>query len=301
VEHVQVLIVGGGIAGMSAAIWCERLGLSCVLVEQEQQLGGQLSKIHNEIWDFPPCVYPNGSALLDAFYRHKTIRSLSPRLGEALLHVDHDSHVVTTSKQTYRCDYLIVATGAQPNRIPALAPCARVLSPWFSTTAQAERVLGQDIAIIGGGDRAVESACNLSPLARQIFLLVRRPHFRARPQWVEQLRSRTNVQVFYETEIVACSERENKAELTLRTGRGLETLTVDWVLPRIGVRGNSDGLSLPTFGDGYLQTNADQVTGADWIYAIGDVANGASYASLSLAAGQAMKAVKHISLQIKET
>jgi thioredoxin reductase (NADPH) len=303
VEHVQVLIVGGGIAGLSAAIWCERLGLACVLVEQSERLGGQLPQIHNEIWDYPPKVFPNGATLLKELLAHRALRSIDIRLGEQLVSVDESARQVTTSKTVYQADFLILATGVRPNRIAALQSCRHVLVPWFSTTAQGETVRGQDVAIIGGGDRAVESAYNLAPYARSLYLLVRRDRFRARPQWVKRLSFRSNVQVLLETEIAACAEHGDKAVLTLASKRPdtPAMLSVDWILPRIGVCGNTEGLpQLATYGDGFLVTDSYQTTSNRWIYAIGDVTNGAAYASLSLAAGQAMKAVKHISLQSKE-
>jgi len=291
-------------AGLSAAIWCDRLGLSCVLVEQSHQVGGQLPQIHNEIWDVPPRIYPNGTALLEELMSHRTLGTVDIRLGERLVQIDDTRRLVTTSKSVYQTDFLIMATGVRPNRIDTLQSCQKVLMPWFSTTAQGETVQGQDVAVVGGGDRAVESAYNLSPHARSLFLLVRRDRFRARPQWVKRLYSRPNIQVLFETEIIACQERDNKAVLSLRSKRtdAPAHLTVDWILPRIGVRANSDAvLSLSTHGDGFLTTDTHQTTSYGWIYAIGDVTNGAEYASLSLAAGQAMKAVKHISLQVKES
>lgn len=303
VEHVQVLIAGGGIGGLSAAIWCRRLGLSCLLVEKADRLGGQLLHIHNEIWDFPPRIYSEGAALLEELSSHPIIRQLSPRLGEAVLSIDIDNHLVSTTKSVYHADYLIVATGASQNELKALAGCSRVLSPWFSTTAQAGKVTGQDIAVIGGGDRAVESAVNLSEQARHVYLLVRSSRMRARSEWVRRMDSLPNVQVLLETEVDTYQEHSGRISLSLRTSRPKNptSITVDWILPRIGVSGNSAGFEpLMTFGEHYLQTDASQRTTSDWIYALGDVANGAAFASLSLAAGQAMKAVKHISLTINQ-
>lgn len=130
-EHVQVLIAGGGIAGMSAAIWCERLGLSCILIEKTDRLGGQLAQIHNEIWDFPPHIYADGTNLLEELQSHKVLRSLQVRFGEALTSVDPTKRKVTTTRTAYQTDYLIVATGVSPNQIPALADCSKVLAPGF--------------------------------------------------------------------------------------------------------------------------------------------------------------------------
>ncbi len=302
-EHVQVLIVGGGMSGMSAAIWCQRLGLTCVLVEQSQHLGGQLTQIHNEIWDYPPNIYPNGAALLQELSVHPALRSIDMRLGQKLLSIDTLTRQVTTTKTVYQPNFLVMATGVRPNRIAALQSCKQVLDPWFSSTAQGETVRNQVVAIIGGGDRAVESAYNLAAYARTIYLLVRRNSFRARSQWVKRLATCPNVHVLFETEIDSCSEQDGKATLHLRSKHPdtPAAISADWILPRIGVRGNSEALSeLATYGDGYLVTDPFQATANGWIYAIGDVTNGAAYASLSLAAGQAMKAIKHISLQTKE-
>lgn len=300
-EHAQVLIAGGGIGGLSAAVWCQRLGLSCLLVEKTDRLGGQLAQIRNEIVDFPPRVYPRGAELLEEMLLHPALGALSPRLEEAVLSIDPLSQIVTTTKAVYQADYLIIATGVSPNVIPVLEGCPRVLSTEFSTTVQAASVTGQDIAVIGGGDRALESASNLSQFARRVDLLVRSSTLRARSEWAERLAELPNLRVFWGTEIASFEPQKEKIALKLRplhVGQPSE-IVVDWILPRIGVHGNSgDFPSLATFGDGYLKTDEFQRTGYGWIYALGDVSNGASYASLSLAVGQAMKAVKHISLQI---
>ncbi|MFD2371093.1 NAD(P)/FAD-dependent oxidoreductase [Brevibacillus sp. GCM10020057] len=302
-EHVQVLIAGGGIGGLSAAIWCQRLGLSCLLVEKTEQLGGQLLQIRNEIVDFPPRVYSNGADLLGELVLHPAIRDLQPRLGEAVVSIDSHAQIVTTTKAAYHAQFLIVATGVSPNVIPSLQGCPRVLTAEFSTTAHASSVAGQDIAIVGGGDRALESAFNLGRFANRVDLLIRSDHLRARPEWTRRLEEFPHLRVFWETEIETYEPRNGKIALKLRSRHAAQPaeIVVDWILPRIGVHGNSaDFPMLTTFGDAYLKTDECQRTCCDWVYALGDVSNGASYASLSLAAGQAMKAVKHISLQIQQ-
>ncbi|MBG9565018.1 NAD(P)/FAD-dependent oxidoreductase [Brevibacillus agri] len=303
-EHVQVLIAGGGIAGLSAAIWCQRLGLSCLLVEKSDRLGGQLHQIHNEIWDFPPRVYPRGASLLDELYQHPTIQNLNVRLGEELLAIDRDAHIVTTSKTAYRVDYLLIATGVTPNEIPALNGCKRVLPPAFSTTAEATSVAGLALAVIGGGDRALESAVNLARHARHVYLLIRSNHLRARPEWLRKIAGLPNLSLLWETEVTGYQDEGERLCLTLASRRpeNPPTLAVDWILPRIGVHGNCAGLGgLATFGEGYLKTDEFQRADDSWIYGTGDATNGAAYASLSLAVGQAMKAVKHISMQYRSS
>lgn len=303
-EHVQVLIAGGGIGGLSAAIWCQRLGLSCLLVEKADHLGGQLLQIRNEIVDLPPRIYANGSALLDDLLRHPAIDAVQPRLEEAIISIDVSTRMVKTTKSDYRVDFFIAATGASPNEIPALSGCKKVLTTSFSTTAQADMLSAQDVAVIGGGDRALESASNISRFARHVDLLVRSDHLRARSEWIARLEKLPNLRVFWETEIESYEAKQERIALKLRSASNSQPaeIVVDWILPRIGVHGNSSVFSsLATFGDAYLKTDEFQRTSAsEWIYALGDVSNGAPYASLSLAVGQAMKAVKHISLQIQQ-
>ncbi|MED1782181.1 NAD(P)/FAD-dependent oxidoreductase [Brevibacillus fortis] len=301
-EHIQVLIAGGGIAGLSAAIWCQRLGLSCLLIEKTDRLGGQLHHIYNEITDFPPLVYDQGAAIIKELSAHPFIQQQHIRLNEAILSIDRETKQVITSKSVYRVDFLLIATGVSWNEITALSDCSSVLTPWFSTTAQAHTIAGQDIAVIGGGDRALESAANLSFHARQVYLLVRSSRWRARPEWQKKITDLPNVHVLWETQVSDYQEEEARTILTLTSTRAgnPQTIVVDWILPRIGVHGNTAGLEgLDTFGDDYLQTDSYQRAHSPWIYAVGDVSNGAAYASLSLAVGQAMKAVKHISLQIQ--
>lgn len=289
-------------AGISAAIWCERLGLTCILLEREREIGGQLSQIRNEIWDFPPHVYTNGTTLLAELLQHRTVEQIRCRAEESVFSIDYESHRIVSNKDVYQAEYLIMATGMRHNQLTALQGSERILSPWFSTTAQAELFRDKDVLIIGGGDRAVESAFNISSYARQVLLVVRSEQPRARHSLVEKLKSRPNVHLFPQTEVVGCVEQANRVTVTLQTGDSSTSSTeVDWILPRIGMRGNSEGFpSLYTYGEGYIDTDSYQRSNIDWIYAIGDVTNGTAYASLSLASGQAMKAVKHISQQVKE-
>ncbi|MFM1650528.1 NAD(P)/FAD-dependent oxidoreductase [Brevibacillus sp. B_LB10_24] len=303
VENVQVLIVGAGIAGIAAAVWCKRLGLTAVCIERSDQIGGQLRQIHNEIWDFPPKIYANGAAFLQELTAFAASAGVDCRLNEALTAIDFSHKQVVTEKQSYQVEYLILATGVKQNRLSSLACSSIVLPASFSTTTHGEKLAGKRILIIGGGDRAVESAYNLSEYVEHIWIAVRGSRLRARPEWTERLSSRSNVTLLMETELLRTAENQAPRGVFLQVQGGGDPLflPVDWVLPRIGVRGNSDEVpGLSRYGEGFLQTNAFQETSIPWIYAVGDVANGAVYASLALAAGQAMKATKHISQQIKK-
>lgn len=301
-EKVQVLIIGAGMAGLSAAIWCERLGLSYLVIEGAASVGGQISQIKNRIWDFPPGIYANGDELLFRLNQHEVIAKSSIRRQEQALHIDLDKRFIHTTSSVYHPDYVIMATGIRQNRLPALAHASRVLAPWFSTTSQAHSLAGQKVLVIGGGDRAVESAINLAAHADQVWVSVRSSKLRARDEWQKHLRQCTNVKILFNTQLFEVLEAPRPTVvLTSSDAKTTQSLEVDWILPRIGVTGNSELLpSVAKHGGSFFRVNEVQQTELDWIYAIGDVTNGPEYGSLSLASGQAMKAVKHISLQRKE-
>lgn len=302
-EQVQVLIIGGGIAGLSAAIWCERLGLSSVILEGAEAIGGQIAQIHNRIWDFPPGIYADGNALLAELAQHQALASSGLiRTKEQAVLIDTTKRLVHTTSTVYRPDYLIMATGIRPNRLPVLDKAPHVLDPWFSTTSHAHTLTNQKVLVIGGGDRAVESAINLSLHAQTVWLSVRSDHLRARAKWQEQLRQCPNVSILLETQVTEVLEKPRpSAILRSADGKAMLTLDADWILPRIGVKGNSELLpGLSKHGEGFLVVNDCLQTDIDWIYAVGDVTNGPAYASLALASGQAMKAVKHMILHGKE-
>ncbi|MGC5325642.1 NAD(P)/FAD-dependent oxidoreductase [Brevibacillus sp. SYSU BS000544] len=301
-EKVQVLIVGAGMGGVSAAIWCKRLGLHAVLLERESHIGGQLKQIQNEIWDFPPYTFANGMELLTELEKNSRTATLDIRLQETVINVDVDNHVVTTDKRAYQTDFLIIATGIKPNTLPVLENSALVLPPWFSTTSQGEYLQGKKVLIIGGGDRAVESGYNLSAFASHVWLAVRGSQLRARPEWALRLQNCSNVTILYQTQLVRTEENTSPTGVWLVTGDQKEPcfMEIDCILPRIGSIGNNDLHFLRCDLDGFLRVDENQLTNVDWIYGIGDVTNGSAFASLALAAGQAMKAAKHISLRLKE-
>lgn len=296
-EQIHVLIAGAGFAGLSAAIWCRRLGLPFLLLEKEGRMGGQLHAVKNKIQDLPPGFYENGLALLSELMNHPLTVDLPIRFGEEIVSVDSDQKQVHTNKNTYRVDYLVLATGALANRIPALEGDPRVLPPWFSTSAEGEVLQGKRILIIGGGDRAMESACNLSPIADHIWIAVRKDRLKARREWAKRLSDLPNITLFLETEVIGTRSGQTY-EVLLNSANKQWSLSVDYVLPRIGVRGNTEPFSfLQRDPEGFLICNEWQQTSVEWIYAIGDAVNGSDFASLSLASGQAMKAIKSISLQ----
>ncbi|XOS92548.1 NAD(P)/FAD-dependent oxidoreductase [Brevibacillus laterosporus] len=222
---------------------------------------------------------------------------------ESLRSIDYQTKIIHTDQTSYQADYIVVATGVSPVHLPQLADVpTHVLGPEFSTSSEAHLLDQKDILVIGGGDRALESVCNLSAYARHIWLAVRNHQFRGRQEWVQKATSLPNVTIWMETEVKATQSEGYRCSVHLQTNqKETRRLQVDWILPRIGIAANSmPVVELVDKMGGFLTVDEHLRTSHEWVYAIGDITNGSDYASLSLAIGQAMKTAKHIALHAKE-
>jgi thioredoxin-disulfide reductase len=179
-ESARIVIIGGGPAGYTAAIYAARGGLHPVCVEGYAS-GGQIVR-SGEVHNFPG--YPGGipgSELADRM-REQAVGFGALIVTDEVESVDlsHSPFTVTTPAQTYRADSVIVATGASYRRLGlpseeeydgrGVCYCAICDGPLFA---------GQRVAVVGGGDAAVEEALALTRMAASVTLIHRRTEFRA--------------------------------------------------------------------------------------------------------------------------
>ena len=206
-ETTKCLIIGGGPAGYTAGIYASRADMKPVLIEGPQP-GGQLT-ITTEVENFPG--YPNGKSGPDIM---NDIREQALRMG-----TDMRTGMVTEvdfSKRPFRCvvddtqeilaDMVIIATGAtarwlgleseQTYRGFGVSACATCDGNFFR---------GRDVAVVGGGDTALEEATYLAKLCNKVYLVHRRDEFRASKAMQQRVFNTANIQVVWDsvpTEIV---------------------------------------------------------------------------------------------------
>ncbi|WP_053404323.1 thioredoxin-disulfide reductase [Persicobacter sp. CCB-QB2] len=277
-ESVDVLIIGSGPAGYTAAIYASRAGLKPVLY-QGIQPGGQLT-ITNDVENFPG--YPegiNGPSMMMDFQSQAQRFGTDIRTGIATS-VDFSSYphkVVIDEAHEVTAKSVIISTGASAKwlGLPSedeyngrgVSACA-VCDGFFYR--------GKDVAVVGGGDTAAEEATYLSKLANKVYLIVRRDEMRASKIMQARVDQTENIEVLWNTstdEILGDESGVNAARLINNVTKEKYEIEVSGFFVAIGHKPNTDIFSKYVNMDesGYIQTEAGtSKTNVEGVFAAGD-------------------------------
>ena len=299
----DVIVIGGGIGGLTAAWYCARHGLPTALLEQGM-LGGQVATV-NRLDDWPATQDISGADLAVAL-RDKLESGAVEVSHEAALEVrsgqSHGLTHVKTATRTLRTRRVIAAAGAKLRSLPAagadrfhgkgLSQCAHCDGSFFK---------GQDVAVVGGGDSALQEALVLVPIARSVTIVVR-SQLRAKRTYVERAASAANVKFVWDSEVDAVLGNGTVTGLRLRhvhSGTSSE-LACSGVFPFIGVEPNAAFLPATVRRDdsGRVLTDERLRTADPAIFAIGAIRSGFS-GELTGAAGEAAVAAAMIASDLR--
>ncbi|MGE3467413.1 MAG: NAD(P)/FAD-dependent oxidoreductase, partial [Pyrinomonadaceae bacterium] len=200
-EAFDVIVIGGGPAGISAAIWCSDLGLSTAIVEQQPQFGGQLLKIHGPILNYPGLELENGQELSGRFANHLNRFQLVQFVGDRVEAVDLTANSVRLAGgMSLRANAVVIATGVRRRKLNVPGEGEfdgrGILG---SGVGEMDSVAGKSVLIVGGGDAALENANILAPVARDVTIVHRRGSFTARDEFVESLKHFQNVRIAFDS------------------------------------------------------------------------------------------------------
>ncbi|MDH6655995.1 thioredoxin reductase [Priestia megaterium] len=308
-QHVDVLIIGGGPAGISAAVWCKRLGVECLLLEEQAQLGGQLFTIYNEIIDYPGIQAENGIEMQRKMVQHFMDMDCLYEVNTKVNSIDERSKTVKVKQQETEKEisytYLILATGSSQRKLGV--PGEQQMTDRgevYSASADGERLKGKRVALIGGGDRAFEGAHLLASQAKQVYLIHRSTHFKAREQYVEKVLSDPGVKVMTDTEVTAIHGKHHVTSIDLKSKNSeCKNLSVDAVLIRLGIAPNVELIKekVTTTQSGLIVINEVHQSSDPAIYAIGDACTTPLFSSISSSAGQGAIVAKYVSSLLKKS
>ncbi|CAK8582535.1 NAD(P)/FAD-dependent oxidoreductase [Priestia megaterium] len=302
-QHVDVLIIGGGPAGISAAVWCKRLGVECLLLEEQAQLGGQLFTIYNEIIDYPGIQAENGIEMQRKMVQHFIDMDCLYEVNTKVISIDERSKTVKVKQQETEKEigytYLILATGSSQRKLGVPGEQQMIdRGEVYSASADGERLKGKRVALIGGGDRAFEGAHLLASKAKEVYLIHRSTHFKAREQYVEKVLSHPDIKVITDTEVTAIHGKHHVTSIDLKSKNSeCENLLVDAVLIRLGIAPNVELIKekVTTTQSGLIVINEVHQSSNPSIYAIGDACTTPLFSSISSSAGQGAIVAKQLS------
>jgi thioredoxin reductase (NADPH) len=288
----DVVVVGGGIGGLTAAWYCARRGLPTALLEGEGILGGQVATV-NTLDDWPATGEVSGVELANSM-RDKLGNNAVELSYEAVKTIRSSQHpgllLVSTEKRTLRTRRVIAAAGAKLRALAAPG-AERLRGKGVSQCAHCDGYFfkGQDVAVVGAGDSALQEALVLAPLARSVTIVVR-SQLRAKRAYVERAAAAPNVKFVWDSEIDEVVGNGSVTGLRLRNVQSGATseLACTGVFPFIGVEPNSVFLppSIRRDDSGRVITDERMRTADPAIFAIGALRSGFS-GELTGAVGEA--------------
>jgi thioredoxin reductase (NADPH) len=274
----NVLIVGSGCAGLTAAIYAARANLKPIIIDGYEP-GGQLT-LTTEVENYPG--FPEGILGPQLI---ENMRKQAQRFGAefksgAVTAVDLSRRpfVVTAGKESYECKALIVAAGASA-RLLGLESERKLMGHGVSTCATCDGYFfrGKEIAVVGGGDSAMEEATFLTKFASKVTLIHRRDEFRASKIMLDRAHKNEKIQFLtpYVIEEVLDTEKGAVEGIRVRAANGGEakTIPVEGVFIAIGHTPNTKVFEgkLEMDSAGYIGARNGTVTSVEGVFVCGDV------------------------------
>lgn len=265
----DLIIIGMGISGISAAIYAKRAGLNVLIIEKSAP-GGTLNIIPN-IENYPGISSISGPDFAYNLFEEVNKLNIAYKLENVTDLILEDIKTVKTNNNVYQAKNLLISTGRKP-KLLGLKNEKELLGKGISTCALCDGALfkNKDVAVVGGGSSAVGEAIYLSKIVNKVYLIHRREEFRAENTLLDTLKEIKNIEIILNdevTEIIA--EKDTLKEIKLKD----KTLNISALFIYIGFTPNTDFLTNTNIklDNGYIIVNEKYETNINGVYASGDV------------------------------
>ncbi len=272
----DVIIIGSGAAGLSASVYAKRAGLNLVVLEKSPMSGGQILNTY-EVDNYLGLPGINGFDMGMKFREHADKLEVPFKDAEVLEIKDlGDKKIVRTDKEELETKSIILATGAHHALLGA--PGEAKLSGMgvsYCATCDGAFYRKKTVAVVGGGDVALEDAIFLSRFADKVYLIHRRDQFRGAAILVDQVKAIDKIEIVYDTVVDEIVGEEKVDHLLIRNVKSNVSteLPVNGVFMAVGIMPNADVFSGLADQDesGYFIAGEDCVTSTPGIFAAGDI------------------------------
>ena len=266
----DIIIIGAGPSGMSAALYALRANKKVLLLEKEC-FGGQIINASN-IENYP--ALPNVSGYDFATNLYNQIKSLGVILKyEEVLEVTDKKEVITI-KDTYKGKNIIIATGLKKRKLN-LENEDKLLGSGISycATCDGNFYKNKNVAVVGGGNTALEDALYLSNSASKVYLIHRRDNFRGEKKLISEVKEKNNIELILNSNITKIIGEDNLNSIEITDNRNnISKLEIDGLFIAIGnIPDNNRFKNIIDLDEnGYIIANANLKTKTDNIYVAGD-------------------------------
>lgn len=292
-QNFDAVIIGGGPAGMSAAMWFDDLGQRVLLIDKAAELGGLMMSIFAPITNYLGCKAANGRDMSRRFAAQLS-SAIELKLSTEVTAVNSEQRCIECNGEKIGYGTLVFSAGVRRRTLKAVEAFAGagVLQSGAKDKGSVE---GKRVVIVGGGDSALENALILGEYAQEVIVVHRRGEFTARAEFLEKAKAEQNIKLVTNSEIEALRGDGTLRSVSLKNTASGETslIDADSILVRIGTEPNSELLrgTVETDEHGFIIVDANCRTSAPNIYAVGDVANPLS-PTIATAAGTGATAAK---------
>lgn len=302
-ERLDALILGGGMAGLSAALSMRGFGLDVAIVEEAVRPGGQIHEVHAVIRDYPMAYGLDGARFAAQLLGEARAAGLSILVGAPVTRVSARGRWVERPghdgrRERVHARALVIATGLR-RRSLGVPGERELLGRGVSHSANRDRTLfaGRPVVVIGGGTAAVEDALLCADLGSEVTLLHRSARFRARADFLDRARAHPRIRIVTSAELLriegtdhveAVEYRPRGGDRAAAASRGRrERIPVAGVFVRIGWDPRTELFRRQVALDraGYVKVRAGGATSVPGVWAAGDVCS-PRCPTLANAAGQ---------------
>lgn len=272
--NFDTIILGGGPAGLSAAIYASRGAVSTAIVDLNM-LGGQPSN-YLELENYPGFQVIGGYDLMEKFEEHADKFGVKKFPMQEIQSVDLKTKTIVTNEYEFKAKTIIIATGAQPMKLGVPGEkefVGRGVS--YCAVCDGAFYKNKVVAVVGGGNAAVEEAMYLTKFADKVYVIHRRNELRADKIVQERAFKNEKIEFIWDSVVkeIKGDNLVNTAVLENVKTKESSNLSVNGVFPYIGMTPNVENISgqLQQDARGFIVTDETMATSVEGVFAVGDV------------------------------